>query len=50
MIGSGFVAEFYMQGLANGQSGKMGASIVPEPATMGALAIGTLALLRRRKK
>jgi hypothetical protein len=44
------LAMAHMQGLANGQSGKMGASIVPEPTTIGALAMGALALLRRRRK
>lgn len=44
------LAMAHMQGIGNGQSGKMGASIVPEPATIGALAVGALALLRRRKK
>ncbi|QYK52133.1 MAG: PEP-CTERM sorting domain-containing protein [Fimbriimonadaceae bacterium] len=40
----------HIQGLANGQSAKLGAEAVPEPATMAALAGLGLAVARRRKK
>jgi hypothetical protein len=44
------LAMAHIQGIEGELSGKVGAGIVPEPASMGALAIGALALLRRRKK
>lgn len=40
----------HIQGLANGQSGKMGTESVPEPATIAVLAGLGLAAARRRKK
>ena len=44
------LAMAHIQGIEGGLSGKVGAGIVPEPATIGALAVGALALIRRRKK
>lgn len=41
-------AMIHLQGLANGGSVKLG-SVVPEPASMTALGLGALAVLRRRR-
>ena len=46
----GVLAMTHIQGIEGGLSGKVGAGIVPEPTSMAAIAIGTVALLRRRKK
>lgn len=45
---SGRLAQLHIQGLANG--GSQWVTPVPEPASMAALGIGALALLRRRRK
>ena len=44
------LAMAHIQGIEGGLSGKVGAGIVPEPTSMAAIAIGTIALIRRRKK
>ena len=44
------LAMAHIQGIEGGLSGKVGAGIVPEPTSMAAIAIGAIALLRRRKK
>lgn len=41
-------AMIHLQGIPGGQSGKL--TPVPEPATLGVLGIGAIALLRRRRK
>lgn len=46
--GGDVLAMIHMQGLANGESGKVG--VVPEPASLAVIAMGAAALLRRRKK
>jgi hypothetical protein len=43
------LAMIHLQGIEGGGSAKIG-SVVPEPATMGAVGIGILALLRRRRR
>jgi hypothetical protein len=52
---SDIIAMIHLQGLANGSSVKLGTTgenfpSVPEPASMGALAIGAAALIRKRKR
>jgi len=48
--GQGYFALLHIQGLPNGGSSKVAPGAVPEPASMGALAIGALGLMRRRKR
>lgn len=46
---SDVLAMIHVQGIPGADSGKM-AAVVPEPATLGAVAIGLLALARKRRK
>jgi hypothetical protein len=48
--GVGYLALLHVQGLPNGGSAKVAPGAVPEPASMGALAIGALGLIRRKRK